>query len=204
MADTKENILLTALRLFAADGYEAVSVSTIAGALGIAKSALYKHYKNKRAIFDSIVQRMREMDAERASAYEVPEGTLEEMAEAYQQTQFEKIREFSKAQFRYWTEDAFASCFRKMLTLEQYRSPEMSQLFQQYLASGPMEYLKDLFSSMLGDQAEAAQLAVRFYAPMFFLYSVYDGTENQKAVSEMLFQHLDEFTREWMQRRPLS
>ena len=62
MADTKENILLTALRLFAADGYEAVSVSTIAGALGIAKSALYKHYKNKRAIFDSIVQRMREME----------------------------------------------------------------------------------------------------------------------------------------------
>ena len=144
------------------------------------------------------------MDAERASAYEVPEGTLEEMAEAYQQTQFEKIREFSKAQFRYWTEDAFASCFRKMLTLEQYRSPEMSQLFQQYLASGPMEYLKDLFSSMLGDQAEAEQLAVRFYAPMFFLYSVYDGTENQKAVSEMLFQHLDEFTREWVQRRHLS
>ena len=204
MADTKENILLTALRLFAADGYEAVSVSTIAGALGIAKSALYKHYKNKRAIFDSIVQRMREMDAERASAYEVPEGTLEEMAEAYQQTQFEKIREFSKAQFRYWTEDAFASCFRKMLTLEQYRSPEMSHLFQQYLASGPMEYLKDLFSSMLGDQAEAEQLAVRFYAPMFFLYSVYDGTENQKAVSEMLFQHLDEFTREGVQRRHLS
>ena len=31
MADTKENILMTALHLFARDGYEAVSVSTIAG-----------------------------------------------------------------------------------------------------------------------------------------------------------------------------
>ena len=35
MADTRENILNTALRLFARDGYEAVSVSAIAGALGI-------------------------------------------------------------------------------------------------------------------------------------------------------------------------
>ena len=46
MAETKEKILMTALRLFARDGYEAVSVSMIAGELGITKGALYKHYKN--------------------------------------------------------------------------------------------------------------------------------------------------------------
>ena len=38
MIDTKEKILLTALRLFARDGYEAVSVSTIAGELGMTAS----------------------------------------------------------------------------------------------------------------------------------------------------------------------
>ena len=64
--ETKENILLTALRLFARDGFEAVSVSQIAGELGMVKSALYKHYKNKRDIFDSILERMDEMDCERA------------------------------------------------------------------------------------------------------------------------------------------
>ena len=48
MADTKENILITALRLFAKDGYEAVSVSTIAGELGITKGALYKYNRNIR------------------------------------------------------------------------------------------------------------------------------------------------------------
>ena len=41
--------------LFARDGYEAVSVSMIAGELGITKGALYRHYKNKQDIFDSIV-----------------------------------------------------------------------------------------------------------------------------------------------------
>ena len=37
MTDTKEQILMTALHLFAQDGYEAGSVSRIAGALGMTK-----------------------------------------------------------------------------------------------------------------------------------------------------------------------
>ena len=67
MTDTKERILQTALRLFAADGYEAVSVSMIAGELGMTKGALYKHYENKRAIFDAILHRMEARDAQSAA-----------------------------------------------------------------------------------------------------------------------------------------
>ena len=73
MTDTKEKILMTALHLFARDGFDAVSVSTISGELGMTKGALYKHYKNKRDIFDSIVERMFEIDAERSKQYQVPE-----------------------------------------------------------------------------------------------------------------------------------
>ena len=60
--DTKEKILLAALGLFARDGYEAVSVSMIAGELGMTKSALYRHYQNKRDIFEQILARMERMD----------------------------------------------------------------------------------------------------------------------------------------------
>lgn len=83
MSDTKENILTTALSLFAQNGYEAVSVSMIAGELGVTKGALYKHYKNKRDIFNSIVERMYQLDTERAKKYCVPQGTLDEMSEEY-------------------------------------------------------------------------------------------------------------------------
>ena len=58
MCTTKEKILLTALKLFAQDGYEAVSISKISGELGMAKSALYKHDKNKIYMFDSIINRI--------------------------------------------------------------------------------------------------------------------------------------------------
>ena len=120
MADTKENILQTALRLFARDGYEAASVSDIAGELGITKGALYKHYKNKQDIFNSIVERMYQIDAERAKKFEVPEETFDRSPEAYRNTDMDKITAFIEAQFHFLTEDEFARNFRKMLILEQY------------------------------------------------------------------------------------
>ena len=64
--NTKEKILVTALRLFAVYGYEAVSVSRIAGELGITKGALYKHYKNKRDIFNCIFEYVCQLDVERS------------------------------------------------------------------------------------------------------------------------------------------
>ena len=51
MGSTKEEIMTVALHLFAKNGYEAVSVSQIAGVLGMTKGALYRHYENKRDIF---------------------------------------------------------------------------------------------------------------------------------------------------------
>lgn len=58
MGSTKEEIMTVALHLFAKNGYEAVSVSQIAGVLGMTKGALYRHYENKRDIFLHIVKRM--------------------------------------------------------------------------------------------------------------------------------------------------
>ena len=121
MSDTKEKILTAALTLFAKDGYEAVSVSQIADALGITKGALYRHYASKRDIFDCILARMQLADAENAKEHAMPEETVDKAADAYRKTSLAEIAAYSKAQFRYWTEDSFASAFRRMLTLEQYR-----------------------------------------------------------------------------------
>ena len=55
--NTKDKIMLTALELFSKRGYKAVSVNDIAGELSLSKGALYKHYKNKREIFDSILKK---------------------------------------------------------------------------------------------------------------------------------------------------
>lgn len=192
--ETKENILLTALRLFARDGFEAVSVSQIAGELGMVKSALYKHYKNKRDIFDSILKRMDEMDCERAKKYEMPEGNMKKIVDAYKTLPFDQIRTYSEAQFQHWTEDEFPSLFRKMLTLEQFRSQEMSELYQKYLTSSPVAYMKEIFLGMVGDEEKAEQLALEFYGPIYLLYSLYDSATEKEAVTALLNTHVERFS----------
>lgn len=194
--NTKERILQEALQLFAQKGYMATSMSDIAKQLGITKPALYKHYASKQAIFDSIIERMNQLDEERAVEYEMPEGTIDQMAEKYAQTSLEKIKVYSEAQFLHWTEDPFASAFRRMLTLEQYRSKEMQQLYHQYLCGGPVMYMADLFGSMTGKKEDAMQLALEFYSPMFLLYSMYDAADSKQEKQEIcdqLKQHIERF-----------
>lgn len=196
MDNMKERILRTALRLFAANGYEAVSVSDIAGELGVTKGALYRHYKNKHDILDSILKRMEQRDTEQSVDHDLPEAALTEDAapatlEAYQNVSSKDIIAFSKEMFRYWTEDEYASLFRKMLTLEQFRSREMGTLYQQYLVSGPVGYVADLFSSLGIPDSE--KKAAEYYAPMFLLYSMYDGAGDKAAITALADDLLDDF-----------
>lgn len=180
MKATKEKILLTALALFAQKGYEAVSVSDIAGELGMTKSSLYKHYENKRAIFDCILAQMEQNDAVNADEYSMPEGSVQDEPEKYGKAELENCIAYAKSMLRYWTENPFASAFRRMLTLEQYRNEEQSMLYQQYIGSGPVEYMTDVFASV--GIEDAVVKAVEFYAPMFLAYSMYDASEDKRSV----------------------
>ena len=171
MGNRKEEILIVALHLFARDGYEAVSVSQIAGELDMTKGALYRHYKSKRDIFDCIVQRMEQQDGEQAVEYDMPEEEKEKMPEQYGNVSLDDLVEYSKSMFEYWTEDDFASSFRKM-----------QNLYQQYLVAGPASYVKDLFESI--GIANAKDKAAGFYAVMYFYYSMYDGAEDKQNVKD--------------------
>lgn len=189
MGDTKERILREALALFSREGYEAVSVSQIAGALAMTKGALYKHYKSKRDIFESILSAMEQRDTSGAAEHQLPERPAEETPDAYRTAALEQLLTYSKAQFRSWTEDPFAAAFRRLLTLEQYRSAEMRALYQQYLAAGPLRYVEDLLAGM--GFPRPAEGAARLYGPMFLYYSIYDGAEDKSAVAAQLDACLD-------------
>ena len=194
--NTKEKILEEALKLFAQSGYMGTSMNDIASKLGVTKAALYKHYKSKQEILDSIIEKMNELDMERIKQYEMPEGEMSKVIAEYKETAFDKIKQFTKVQFLHWTEEEFPCCFRKMLTLEQYREPQMAQLYQNYLASGTLTYIEVLFSGMLEDAERARQMALDFYGPIFLLYSIYDGTNDKSQVIKLLDEHMDHFSRE--------
>ena len=201
--DTREKILLTALELFSREGYEAASVSMIAGELGLTKGALYKHFASKRDIFDSILRRMERRDYENARSFELPAGLFADMPEGFQNTELERLCAYFMAQFIYWTEDEFAADFRRMLSLERYRDPEMEGLYQRYLGSGPLEYARGVLrDSPLGHVGPESpeQLALSFYAPVFFLINIYDSAANKRLVSARLKEHIESFVARWTVR----
>ena len=190
MDTTKDRILSAAVALFAAEGYEAVSMETIAKAVGIRAPSLYKHYKGKRDIFEHILREMERRDAENAAACAVPQGSMEQTPAAYEKTGVDELLDFCRVQFRYWTEDPFASAFRRMLTVEQYRSAEMNALYHQYLGAGPLGYTADL----LGSEERALSL----YGPMYLLYGVYDAAGDKGAVIGQLDAHLRGWRRDYI------
>ena len=201
MADTKEKILMTALRLFARDGYEAVSVRTIAEELGMTKGALYRHYKNKRDIFDSIVERMIRIDGERAHAHQMPAEKYDTMPDAYENAAVENIQKYTIEQFKFWTEDEFASHFRKMLTLEQYRNAEMAQLYSDCIVAGPVAYTEDLFRELIKKgvlkREDPGMLAIEFYAPLFLLINMSDKTGKNEDYIEIIRNHTEHFMKSY-------
>jgi hypothetical protein len=131
--------------------------------------------------------------------FEVPEGSFADMEEAYQNTQMEQINKFTEAQFCYWTEDEFASSFRKMLSIEQYKNPEMTTLYQQCLSSGIIRYVEDLFreiSVCMGwKQDDPKLLALEYFAPVYMLMNLYDGTENKEEPIKLVREHIAYFNK---------
>ena len=168
----KEKILNKSLELFANKGFEAVSVSMISEGLGISKGALYKHYESKRAIFDAIIKRMEESDYAIAAEYSLPEDIFDKIPDAYKSSSLNQLFAFTLSMFIYWTENDFASKFRRMLTIEQFNSEDMANLYQQYLGSGPLDYTADLFKNMdelKSSSLSPTQLALDFYGPIFMM-----------------------------------
>lgn len=186
--DTKQRILSESLRLFSENGYDAVSVAEIASAVGIKAPSLYKHYKSKRNIFDSILKKMNEADS-----FYADENDMPNVDDDYNNVSLESIKTFSVAMFKHWTDDEFAARFRRMLSLERFKNSEMAELYKSYISSGPLDYMKEVFSGMNYSENDAGQLALSFYGPMFMLYTVYDESENKKEIVSQAEMHINKF-----------
>ncbi len=97
---------------------------------------------------------------------------------------------YMKEQFRYWSEDEIACNFRKMLTLEQYKSPEMSAFISKKFSSADLwSILKIYFCEMSKEQEKLLPsphvLAVEFYSPFYLLLSMSDGTDCKETKEEI-------------------
>lgn len=183
--DTKQKILEKALELFSAYGYDSVSVGEIAKAVGIKAPSLYNHYPSKQAIFDAIVEAT-------AAQYEEDTGKIDihvqdsaqditVFTEITEDALFEKVRQI----FTYSLHNEAISRFRRMMTIEQFRSPQLAQLYSRRYVERLTAYHAGIFRSLiaageiLGYDPDA--LALMYVAPVITLIGICDRQPEREA-----------------------
>ena len=195
--NTKEDILIAALNLFAEKGFDGVSVRDIAEEVGIRQSSLYKHYESKQDIFDNILIRMEEQYQRMTLEVRAPQGAMQDVAKAYEIITTEELKEIARGMFFYWTESGYASRFRKMLLVEQYKSEEKSRLYHEYLTDGPLKFMAELFRLLVERECFIQEdwefLALEFYSPIIFLMARYDSGAEREVIIRQLNQHIEHF-----------
>lgn len=197
---TKQKILDAALTLFSEKGYESVSVGEIAGAVGIKAPSLYKHYKSKQEIFDSILIEMNQRYKKQAESMNLNGFDAEIDAKAYENISEDIMISMGKGLFLYFMHDEYTCKFRKMLTVEQYHNRELAQLFSKQYMDDVLEYqsmvLGMLSSAGVLKQENPQIMALHFYAPMYMLLTVCDRQpEREQQSLEILEQHIRQFNR---------
>lgn len=195
--NTKEIILERALGLFSQRGYAGVSVRDIAAAVGIRESSLYKHFPGKRAIFDAIVEEMRGRYAAAERALRVPQAGEGDLAAAYGEIGLEQLADLCRKMFLHSTRDPYAAQFRKMLTIEQYASPEVMATYREFFLDGPIAFQSELFSRMIAQgyfhEGDAKAMALQFYGPIFLLLSRCNGPGDEADCLALLERHVAQF-----------
>ena len=198
--DTKQLILEQALALFSAHGYDAVTVGDIARAVGIKAPSLYNHFPGKQAIFDALV------DAT-AARYEADTGRIDIHVQNVQKdipiftaitadALFEKVRQI----FTYSLHDETIARFRRMMTIEQFRSPELAALYSERYVERLLRYHAGIFRALIAAGEICAEdpdaLALQYVAPVLTLIGLCDRQpEREQECLEKLQKHVQLFFR---------
>ena len=164
--NTKQEILEASLELFSVQGFEATSISQIAGAVGIRKASLYSHFENKQSILDALVKEVLEQSGEHslfARANEAKDaGELPLTPDA--------VVQMIQGQIHYILHDPSISRARKMLVIEQFQNPELAKLQTKQNYSDVLGYFTGLMKHLIRQDVLAEDdpeiMAAQFCLPI--------------------------------------
>lgn len=196
--NTKQKIIETTLTLFSERGYDAVSVGEIAEAVGIKAPSLYNHFPSKQAIFDAIVETTAlqyEKDTGRIDIHvQRAAADIPMLMTIGEEELFEKVRQI----FDYSLHNDNIRKFRKMMTIEQFRSPSLGELYTRRFSERLVDYHAEIFRSLIAAGViyggDTNALALMYVAPVITLIGVCDRQPEREAEClEKLKSHVKQF-----------
>ena len=193
--DTKQKITEKALELFSERGYDAVSVGEIAAAVGIKAPSLYNHFPSKQAIFDAIVETTAfryEEDTDKINIHvQSAEADIPMLMTIGEADLYEKVRQI----FSY---SLHIRRFRKMMTIEQFRSPKFGELYTRRFPERLVDYHAAIFKSLIAAnvirEGDPNALALMYVSPVIALIGVCDRQpEKESECLKKLKAHVKQF-----------
>lgn len=196
--NTREIILEEALSLFAVKGYQSVTVKEIAKAVGIKDSSLYKHFSSKQAIYDTLLTWMNQKFEETVTFYRLPQGEIESVAREYGRNDLIWLKKACEAVFLFFLKDPQAAKFRRMLTIEQYKSDDAAKTLYNWFFNDAILFQTDLFREMIRQgsfrDGPPQIIALQFYGPFYTLLCQYDMMpEKEEEALALLMAHIEQF-----------
>lgn len=160
-SNTKQKIVEESMKLFSVSGFDTVSIRTIAEAVGVGNSALYKHFRSKKEILDEIV------------SYSVEYFLTMGNQQMVQVQSVEDLKTACLAMFDFQTKDEWMVMFRRLLIIEQFKNPEMAEIYRKFFIELPVQSQETLFRQLMAKgimkEGNERVLAMELYAP-FYLY----------------------------------
>ena len=186
---TKEKILETALTLFAENGFDGTSMEQIAQNVGIKAPSLYKHFKGKEDILNSLIDTV-EARYEENFGSDKKIGKLPENIDEFIHATTEKIR--------FTINDPIIRKMRIFLVQEQFRNERLAEITTHHQIDGIQKMYQKIIEKMMNKgllaQGDPALLALELTAPVVVLISKVDRQPNSKKESlKIIRKHLQHF-----------
>ena len=177
--DTRTALMDAAQESFATKGFGGASIRQLAGAVGIKESSLYNHFSGKQDLLDAVLDRAQARLASVAEGLQVPFDDPAEAVPIYEAISLERLGAMAEAFLRAWLTDPEVVAARRVLTLEQYRTPEAGRRLRELLVEAPLAFQAELFGALmergLFRPAPAQAAALAFWGPILAILTAAEG-----------------------------
>ena len=202
--NTKELILEEALKQFSQKGFDGTSMSDIARPLKISKAALYKHFESKQQIFDRIIEEseVKYKDVLEKLSVHYTDDSNKKMnkkdVDVYSGISAEGLCENVLTFVRFSMSDEYSRQVRRMLTISQFQSRELSEMYTRRYVDAMLGFDEKLFEQLIKagviKQGNPKVLAAMFYAPVIMYMGIWDREpERAKECEKAIRNHVKQF-----------
>lgn len=195
--NTKQEILDAALELFSVQGYEATSISQLAEAVGVRKASIYSHFENKQAILDALLETIL-TQYEQHSIFAKADWEDPEFTKDKENVTPDEAVQTVLGHIRFILHDPRICRARKMLTIEQFRNPQMAGLQTKRNYTDVMAYFTGFMRFLIRKgklkNADPETMAAQLCLPISVWLNLCDREpEREQEVMGLMERHIRQF-----------